>query len=231
MLFSTVLISLLATSASFVFASPIPSLDSEDALVARGFADSDLTELPFEKRSIDGEVDEIFERGLGDEELDLYVRDLEAESEQELLARGFDEGADADLERRSFKSFFKKIGKGLKKVASFVMKRDVEAEPELERRSFKSFFKKIGKGLKKVASFVMRRDDATSTELNRRDVTPESEIELMERDEPEAELELFERDFDDSELYERDEFEPELEIFERDFEPESEMELFERARD
>lgn len=98
-MFKAVAVSLLAVSVSSVLATPIPDLTSEQALAAREFADVDLTDLPFEKR----EENEILERGFGDDEaLELYVRDLYANAEQDLSARGFDEGE--DLERRSWVS-------------------------------------------------------------------------------------------------------------------------------
>jgi len=174
--------------------------DNSYALAARDVAGLDVEQMPFEKRSLIHDVSggmEVVERDLGDENLELYIRDLE--DEQALLERSYLE--EPDLERRKF-SFGKFLKKAFKTVAKIVMKRQNEpAESEIVARDL-SLDQQV--------------------ELLGRDVAPEAEVELFERDfEPEAEMEILERDFEpeaEAELFERD-FEPEeMEVFERDFE-------------
>jgi len=129
---------------------------------------------------------DLYKRSVYDDE--LYTRSFE---NNELYTRDFTE-AEA-LSERSFKSFFKKIGSGIKKafnvVKSVVLRReeeDLQARgvnaDELSTRSlrgFKNFFKKIGSGIKKAFNFVKKivlRRDESSVDLQAR-----AEDELVER--------------------------------------------------
>jgi len=186
------------------------NLDARELSEQHVFQARDVAEIP--ENIFTREVEELYTR-INDE---LVSRGIDIQNQEQLVARS--------KIGRKIGNFFKKVWRGVKKVASVVLRREDSSEEIVSRdlsdveefdardleEVFQRFIEEIDERSPGFADYMTESPEAREFE--------ESPVELAERGLLTEHIEeLAERDIEDTEIFERGEADNGYEFFEREF--------------